>query len=275
MNIKLLALDMDGTVLCDDHATIIPENRAAIKAAIAKGIAVVTATGRVRGRIPDQMAAIPGQRFLITSNGAVLTELSGDKILYSNPLARDTALSVLAALDGLELYMEAYCNGLPYAETCRAHLLEQFPVSPGRRAMMSRGVQFVESLCNHISQDQVALEKINLPYLPDSAQKEIIARLSKVQSISLTSSVEKNIEINNASANKGAALSYLCHYLGITPAETMAMGDGGNDVEMLRFAGVSATPANASGAAKQAAKFITFATNNEGAVAEAIKKFIL
>ena len=275
MKIKLLALDMDGTVLCDDHATIVSENRTAIETAIAMGVTVVTATGRVKGRIPDQMAAISGQRFLITSNGAVLTDLSDDKILYSNPLSRETALSVLAALDGLDLYMEAYCNGLPYAETGRAHLIEQFPVSPGRRAMISHGVQFVESLRGHISQDKVRLEKINLPYLPDSVQKEILARLSGVEGVSLTSSIEKNIEINSASANKGAALSHLCEYLGILPAETMAMGDGGNDVEMLRFAGVSAAPANAGSAAKQAAKFITLATNDEGAVAEAIGKFIL
>lgn len=275
MKIKLLALDMDGTVLCDDHATIIPQNRTAIEAAIAGGITVVTATGRVRGRIPDQMAAIPGQRFLITSNGAVLSDLSDGKVLYANPLLRETALSVLAALDGLDLYMEAYCNGLPYVETDRAHLLEQFPVSPGRRAMMSRCVQFVESLRDHISLDRVMLEKINLPYLPDSVQKEILTRLNRVHGISLTSSIEKNIEINSASANKGAALAHLCEYLGILPEETMAMGDGGNDVEMLRFAGVSAAPANAGIVAKQAAGFVTCAANNEGAVAEAIRRFIL
>ncbi len=275
MKIKLLALDMDGTVLCDDHATILPENRTAIEAAIAGGITVVTATGRVRGRVPNQMAAIPGQRFLITSNGAVLTNLPDDEVLYANPLSRKTALSVLAALDGLDLYMEAYCNGVPYAETVRAHLLERFPVSPGRRAMMSRGVQLIKSLRDHISQDQVMLEKINLPYLPDSVQEEILTRLNGVHGLSLTSSVEKNIEINSASANKGAALSHLCGYLGILPGETMAIGDGGNDVEMLRFAGVSAAPANAGSAAKQAAGFITRATNDEGAVAEAIRRFIL
>lgn len=275
MKIKLLAIDMDGTALCDDHATISDENRAAIEKAIAKGVNVLTATGRVKGRVPEQMSAIPGQHYLITSNGAVLTDLVNNKTLYSNLIPLKTALQVMDALDGLDIYKEAYCNGECYTEFKKAHMVEQFPVPPWRCAMLAHGRKMVDDLRCHIQTEGVTLEKINLPFLPVDVQEEIRFRLNQISGISLTSSVEHNIEINSEATTKAKALAYLCELLGVSPEETMAMGDGGNDVEMLEFAGCSIAPANAGDLIRKTARYTTHATNNESAVAEAINQFIL
>lgn len=275
MKIKLLALDMDGTALCDDHVTISTENRDAIEAAIAKGVTVLTATGRVRARVPEQMAEIPGQRYLITSNGAVLTDLLEDQILYTNFFSLKTALQVFDVLDEQEIYMEAYCGGIAYTEQKRLAFVERFPAPPWRRTMMKRGRKIVGDLRGLVQQKGVYLEKMNLPYMPEDVQKEIERKLNRVEGILLTSSVKHNIEINSATASKAGALSSLCKHLGISPEEIMVMGDGGNDISMLEFSGISVAPANAGEDVKQAATHVTQATNNEHAVAEAIRQFIL
>lgn len=274
MKIKLLAIDMDGTTLSDDHVTISNENRAAIEKAIANDVIVLTATGRAKGRLPEQMTAIPGQRYLITSNGAVLTDLKTNKTLYADLIPLKTALQVFDLLENLDVYIEVYCNGKCYTESKRADMLQQFPVPPWRRTMMAQQRNIVENLRKHIQAEGVTIEKINLPYLPDVVIEEIRAGLKQIKGISLTSSVKHNIEINREATSKAKALACLCEIVGIDSDQTMAIGDGDNDVEMLEFAGCSVAPANADPEVKQKATYITHATNNENAVAEAMNRFI-
>ena len=62
----------------------------------------------------------------------------------------------------------------------------------------------------------------------------------------MTSSISSNIELNSLEANKGAALKQLCGLLGVGLEETLAFGDGSNDLTMLSAAGTGAAMLNAS-----------------------------
>ena len=86
MKIKLLALDMDGTTLKSDHVTVSPANRAAIEAANARGVFVVTATGRMRHRLPEAIEQTPGLHYAVTCNGASVFDLRREAPLYANPI---------------------------------------------------------------------------------------------------------------------------------------------------------------------------------------------
>lgn len=98
MKIKLLALDMDGTTLKSDHVTVSPANRAAIEAANARGVFVVTATGRMRHRLPEAIEQTPGLHYAVTCNGASVFDLRREAPLYANPIPMDTALRVFDTL---------------------------------------------------------------------------------------------------------------------------------------------------------------------------------
>ena len=95
MQVRLIALDLDGTTLCSDHLTLPEPNRIAIARAASQGVQVVIATGRIRGRIPQQLREIPGLRYAVTSNGAAVCDLVTGETLYSNPVPQDLALRVL------------------------------------------------------------------------------------------------------------------------------------------------------------------------------------
>ena len=89
-DIRLVALDLDGTVF-NDEKEITPRTLEAIRAAIAKGVDVIPATGRVASGVPEAFLRIPGVRYALTSNGASVVELSTGKPLVNLPF--DAALA--------------------------------------------------------------------------------------------------------------------------------------------------------------------------------------
>ena len=93
-------------------------------------------------------------------------------------------------------------------------------------------------------------------------------------SLNITKSIEDCIDVMSKNVSKGKALSDLTSKLGIEPEEVAAVGDGNNDLEMIKFAGRSAAVANAETEIKENADYIT-ASNDEHGVAEFIEKFIL
>ena len=87
-----------------------------------------------------------------------------------------------------------------------------------------------------------------------------------------TSSIAENIEINAAAANKGQALLALAAHLGLRPEQTMAFGDGENDVGMLKFAGVGVAMGNASDAVKAQANYVAPGVD-DGGIAHTVELF--
>ena len=114
-DIRLVALDLDGTVF-NDEKEITPRTLEAIRAAIAKGVDVIPATGRVASGVPEAFLHIPGVRYALTSNGASVVELSTGKPLVNLPF--DAALAsdiydIVAATGGA---MGIFIGGKAYTD---------------------------------------------------------------------------------------------------------------------------------------------------------------
>ena len=273
MNIRMIALDMDGTTLNNDHITLPERNRHAILAAIAKQIHVVTATGRMRHRLPAVIEAMPGTRYAVTSNGAAVWDLAENRLLYENPLAAQTVLEIIRLLEPLGAYLELYHEGCCYALRSREDVWYSFPFPDARRNMMLHRRYLVDDLAAFVLDGEKKIEKINIPYLPEEIRPAVWAQLQALQSVIVTSSLPGNAEINAVGANKADGLSQLCRHLGILPEQVLAVGDGQNDLEMLAFAGFSAVPANGLDACKKIADLVV-GDNESGAVADAIAHWI-
>ena len=97
-------------------------------------------------------------------------------------------------------------------------------------------------------------------------------KLALIPGILVSSSIGNNLEINAEGADKGSALMRLADALGIDRGETMAFGDGENDISMLRMAGLGVAMDNAQEPVKKAADYIT-GSNNDSGVASAIRRF--
>ena len=97
-DIRLVALDLDGTVF-NDKKEITPRTLAAIRAACARGVAVLPATGRTASGIPAAFTSIPGVRYALTSNGASVVDLTTGEQLVNQPFGTEQALKIYDLLE--------------------------------------------------------------------------------------------------------------------------------------------------------------------------------
>jgi HAD-superfamily hydrolase, subfamily IIB len=265
---------MDGTTLLDDHASISPRTERAIRSAVEQGIFVVPATGRLTALLPPSVMALGGIRYAITSNGALTCDMHSGEVLYSSFIPPELALKVLDLLPPDKFLVEIFRNGKILVEQRALNIYLEQP-NPFLN-MNFRNIlhEVVDSLSGAVHMDGERIEKVNLPYVPREYQERMWSILSELEGLALTSSVQDNIEINSSCANKGAALKNLCERLHIPAESVMAVGDNGNDIEMLKYAGFSLAPANGTEEAKAAANAVT-ATNGEDGVALAIETYAL
>lgn len=273
MKVRLIAVDLDGTVLRSD-GTVSGRTRRALGEAAARGVLVVPATGRVAKMLPEPVLAIPGVRYAVTANGASLLDLRDRSVLYSNPMPAEDAVEIIRFFSSYGLMSEAYCGGASFSERKGFERLQRLGLPDPVYRYILRSQTFVDRLPEYLVSHGLSVEKINVPFVPAELRQEIGARLSGLRRFTVTSSGSVNIEINAASCNKGEALKYLCLRQGVSPSQVMACGDSDNDVAMLRYAGLAVAMENAVPAARKAANFVTGSNDDDG-VAYAVEKFVL
>lgn len=272
--IRLVAFDLDGTTL-HGHAELSPRNRQAIEKASEAGVWMVPATGRVKNFIPPCLTELPSIRYAITSNGGAVWDLREDKLVCANWIPTETALAVQRIFDDYELYVEYYVNGRGVTRRDnpdKAKTVFGFPED--KFYFITKDYTFVDSLSDYLTETGAQPEKINMMFIPENVREEILARLQQLDGIELTYSNVDNIEINAKGCNKGTGLRMLCDALGLDPAATMAVGDNGNDLGMLRAAGFAAVVGNGIPAAKAEADAVVAPCLEDG-FAEAVERFVL
>ncbi len=271
---KLFAFDLDGTMLGKD-GSLSPKGEKALTAAAAQGVELVPTTGRILGFLPESLTRLPFIRYVVTSNGAAVYDLSSEKRLYSCLLSWQLAVEVLDILREYPIFVEIYAQGRPVLR--RGDLVrawEEYGFPERKRMYLKKDYLQVQSLRQYIKETQISPEKINLPYLPEKLRGEIKERLSQNKNVKLVSSIFDNLEINAAGCHKGAALAALGEILDISRENTAAIGDNGNDREMLEYAGLSIAMGNATEEIKKIAKATTASCEEDGA-ALAIENYIL
>lgn len=270
MNIKLIALDMDGTTLDNNHITISRKNRSAITYALEKGIFVVPATGRTRDELPRAVEKMSGIRYAITSNGAAVIDLEKNEQIYSNLIESKLAVNVLDIIKDQKIFVELYYEGKAYIEK-RAVNKFLTCLSPWQTVLVLSTRNTVNSLTEFLTSQNKPVEKIEIHALGNT-NNDFLEEL-KGMPLSVTTSGYSTIEITSLNANKGGALAHLSEFLGINASEVMAVGDNFNDKEMLDWAGISVAVENADPEIKKAVDFITL-KNNQGGAAYAINRFV-
>lgn len=274
MKIKLIATDLDGTFL-DDNKQIPIDNKQVISECAARGIRIVPATGRTIPGIPQELKELPGVRYVIATNGALVADLKENKWIYTCRLSAALAVSVMEAARACEddIMFDAYVDGVGYTMPCFYDHIDRYVSSETVRGLIRKTRKVVPDSIEFIKEKGCEVDKINLFFRNKESRDRMRQRLTRFADIIVTSSISENLEINARGANKGEALLRLAEHLGIRMEETMAFGDGENDCTMLKMAGIGVAMSNGAEAAKGAADHIT-ASNNEAGVAKAIGKFI-
>ena len=267
MAIKLIAFDLDGTLL-DDKKRLPPENRAALQAAGDAGVILVPATGRILKGLPDWFLELGLFRYFIFANGAEIYDLQEKKSLHRAGIAPALAAEACRYMDGLPVLYDCYRDGKGYMT---AWMYEQAPeyfdAEPEILKLVKSLRKPVPELKEDILRENRPLEKLQMYFRPEDMgerEKQLKALPERFPDLKASSSLKNNIEINSASAGKGKALCRLCELLDVRPDESAAFGDGLNDIEMLAAAGIGCAMANAGAAVRASADRVVESNNAAG-----------
>lgn len=272
-NIKLIGLDLDGTVF-NDNKNITDRTKNAIAKAIEKGIVVLPSTGRPYTGVPEAFLSIPGVKYALTSNGAVIQDLVNDKPIYQDLMDIDLTLRILDEVSSYNSMLEVYIKGRGYSETEKLNVALSYIKDPALAKYIMENRVGVENLREYMIEQNQQIEKVHLLFSDLDEKDKVIKKLEKFHEIVITSALTNNLEINKNTVNKGNGLIELGKLLGINKDEIMACGDGGNDIEMIKNVGFGVAMGNAIEEVKEVADYVTL-TNEEDGVADAIEKFAL
>ena len=284
--IKLIASDMDGTLLNHNHK-IPKENVKLINFAKNQGIEFVVATGRA---YYEALPALNEENIncdVISFNGGIVYDKNSNIISITPMLPKDLyyTIEILKSFDisyqlytkntiyttSIETDINAYIdlirsNGYePDVEHLRAEAQQKLDVG------YITEVENIELYLNEKENPPIKIIAIS----NDISKLENAAKLlSENTSISVTSSGANNIEIMHKNATKGEALKEIAKIYGINLENAVAIGDNLNDQAMLDIVGYSVAMKNGNTILKEQAKYVTEKTNSEGGVADTIFKLI-
>lgn len=272
-DIRLIALDLDGTLL-DSQKRLSARNEAVLLECIQRGIHIVPCTGRIWGGVPEFLRKMPGIRYAITTNGALVEDVKEHLVLDERKLSCAQAIDILELAGQFHTMYDAYVNGYAYGESRFLEHMNDFGIPSVLQTMILQTRQEVPDVMEKVREENCPVDKVN--YFFGDQQERARARqaLQGRGDVVVSSSFDNNLEINALGATKGEAILRLAKHLGLNREQTMSFGDGENDVTMIRMAGLGVAMENAVEMLKREADYVTV-TNDEDGVADAIEKLVL
>ncbi len=267
--IKLLAMDIDGTLIPGVGEDIAQVDLEAIRCAQRAGVKVTLSTGRILGTAKSWVQRLNIEGPVITCNGADMRDMQ--KSYFKDNLSFEGMKEILSAYrdTGLKRYVfsdnHIYCTHEDYFEK----LFDKWRMGNGGELPVTM-YESDEQLCERVADD---IQKVLVwgheeeQAVMEERSKQFAGRFDVVPS------GPDNVEFNGLGVSKGKALAALAEYYGFDISETMAIGDGGNDTDMLKAAGIGVAMGNAMEGPLKAADYVT-ADVRHGGVAQAIDKFV-
>ncbi|WP_414042159.1 Cof-type HAD-IIB family hydrolase [Macrococcus animalis] len=279
--IKLIATDMDGTLLNSAHE-VSEENIKAIQYAQSKGVTVVIATGRAFYEANTPIKPTGLKVPFICLNGAEVRDEEFN-IMHTSKLSDQQIKDVTSILDKYDLYYQVYSSARIYTEDKKKDLQIYLDI-----AEKMGHTPDVEKIRNSIQKriDNGSLKEVSsyqevydrdgeivMKFLAFSSDLEKLdaakAELRTFKHLAVSASSRGNIEITHNDAQKGIALEAICEKLQIDMNQVMAIGDNLNDISMIEKAKYSYAMENGTEEVKAAANYMA-GSNEESGVGRAI-----
>lgn len=271
MAVKIIATDLDGTLMMPDHLTVSVRTVNALENAHKRGVKIAVATGRPMSIIGSVIEQIPFTDYIIYANGASVYDRENEKIIYSNLIDRKTAKKVISKLLEIPVFFEIYISGVSHYQLDRADYFDLAGLPEKFVNEVMKDMAAHENILEVL--DAYDIEKISL-YAVKAELVEPIEQLFISNGLTCSSSLKNNLESTVSGADKGEALKEICKIIGAEKSEVMTFGDAGNDCEMLEYADLSFAMANATDECKASAKFLADSNANDG-LAKAVEEYVL
>lgn len=265
---KLIALDMDGTLL-NSQKKVSERNKQAIKAAEKKGVKVVLASGRPAEGLRyylEELELLKEDDYVLSFNGGLAQKAkSGEAISRTVLKGRDLKYIYKIAQD-LNINIHAFSekSGLITPKISKYTEVEAEINKINTTIVDFQTIEDDENITKVMMIDPEEILDKAIEKLP----KEVYEKYTVLRSTPYF------LEFMNKEVDKGKGLKKLAETLGIKREEVIAMGDAGNDLSMIKYAGLGIAMENGFSEVKENADFIT-KSNDEDGVAYAIEKFVL
>ena len=268
-NIKIIAIDVDGTLLNSKKELTLKVKNTILKAKRA-GIKIVIATGRPLSGVEKILTELglndQEDQYVVCFGGGVVETTAGD-VLFEKKLTYDNYLDLETISLKLGLHFHASAPDRIYTadrDIGDYTLYEANLVNLGisyRTPAEMKDIPIIK--CMYVDRQDLLDQKI--------ADHRPFAHLD--DEITFTKTAPFYYEANPKGVSKGNALKFLCHKLNLSSENLMAIGDEENDLSMIKFAGIGVAMGNAVPAVKEAAQRVTSDCDHDG-VAEAIGKIL-
>ena len=273
MKFKLIAFDLDGTILHDDKS-LSAATLHALDAAAEAGALIVPATGRIYGGVPEALRLRSFARYFITINGAQIYDALRGEVLARAEIPNELALRLMDYMAGLDVLFDCYKDDWGYVSGELYARADEYITDTGILALFQRTRSCVPDLREYLRESGGSIQKAQMHFRNLRERKRQLELLPQLfPEIAVSTSVPTNIELNIRAANKGEALAVLCEKLGVPLEQTLAFGDGTNDLSLLRTAGLGVAMGNAEFLVKAAADTVCDDNNRDGA-AKFIEKLL-
>lgn len=262
--IRVIALDLDDTLLRSD-LTISEVDQAAIRRAVAAGIKVLLASGRMVRSIRPYVEQLDLDVPLIAYNGAIIQEAISEKILYHLPVPNREALRLIALSRHAGIHLNVYLDDQLYMDELTVW---------GQRYAAAAGV--IPHPVGDVGRTVAGGSPHKLLAIGELEQLEEFRRRLEAEfgsELQFVKSKPNYLEILAPGVSKGRALSELAGNWGVAASEVMAVGDAPNDLAMIQWAGMGVAIGNAQAEVKQAARLVVADHDHHG-VAEAIERVV-
>lgn len=268
---KLIACDLDETLLSDD-TSVCERNRKAIAKAAKLGVKFVPATGRGYNAIQKTLKEIglfdQPNEYVISFNGGCITENKNNRVLKFEGLSFAKAEELFKLGMNYHVCIHVYTKEKVYVYHADQDEINYVkPRHPYEIIDDKTDLSFLQG-------QEIA--KVLYQNLDQNYLHEIASKLQEQTSqLDVSYSSNRYLEFNPIGINKGNGLLWLAKKLNINADETMALGDNLNDLSMIKVAGLGVGMRNTNPKMTKQCDVITEADNNQGGVAEAIERFVL
>lgn len=260
--VRLIATDLDGTLLRDDRSISARTQRTLARAA-SDGVSLVLVTARPPRFVCALASHLGLSGVAICCNGALVIDVVSGDILEQYPIAADDAMALVTGLrDALPGMTFAVERGLEYGCEPAYAALSELPQNTEHLQADAL------TLCAQPVAKLIARHPAHLAEDVYPLAQRIVGERAAV-----TYSSPRYLEMSAPGVNKGATLARRCERIGVAPSEVVAFGDMPNDAQMLRWAGRGIAVANAHPEAQAAADDLT-ASNMEDGVALALERLL-
>lgn len=264
MKYKMLVLDMDDTLLTDDH-TISSENATMLSKARELGVYIVLASGRPTPAMITYAKELQlDNSYMISYNGAVITDLKEDKIIFEQTLTQEQIHELYDYSLKSKTHIITYVDGKIVSETDSEYIEIE-------KNITGLAHNKVVSFKDEVQSSAIKCILLEEPSYLKTVEKDLKAAMPH---LSVCMSKPFFLEVAQNGIDKGASIKFLAEKLNILQSEIIAVGNAGNDLTMIEYAGLGVWVDNVDPELRDKGDVIVASNNNHG-VAEVVRRFIL